>query len=196
MLTAANAVNAKFWNIWNQKDEEIIIESFMERMSGQMIISVIKRFLLEWFYALQLFIMVHTIKIILLITTMTILYYLAKKLWQGRPSYSKSNKKEENQKENTTIHVKVANTNNTTGQLGDFTNSNKSSARINLRGMINKPEILTDKADINIWMENLESYLESVEDQYWYKVKISYIDIKLVKELTWNQLKTKTNFKI
>ena len=196
MLTAANAVNAKFWNIWNQKDEEIIIESFMEQMSGQMIISVIKRFLLEWFYALQLFIMVHTIKIIMLIITMTILYYSVKKLWQGRPSDSKSNKKEENQKENTTIHVKVANTNNTTGQLGDFTNSNKSSARINLRGMINKPEILTDKADINIWMENLESYLESVEDQYWYKVKISYIDIKLVKELTWNQLKTKTNFKI
>ena len=48
---------------------------------------------------------------------------------------------------------------------------------------MNKPDILTNKEDIDLWVDYIESYLETIDKKHWFKLAKSFIDKKLFKEI-------------
>ena len=54
---------------------------------------------------------------------------------------------------------------------------------IEITQIINKPEPLHDITDIPTWIEKMETYLETINKEDWYKITISYIDTIVLKKI-------------
>lgn len=172
MVQCTKASLLDFWKA------EVPIEQYIEQMDNQMIINVLKKLLINLFQSMKAFIVVHTIEIIILIITTIAFIYIATKVWKGRHRYSQLDKEKETK--NKSISVHITNTNTSESRNSSITSSTTPTVEINQ--MINKPEILVDKTNIDIWLVKMEIYLKSIEKQHWYGIAISYIDNKFIKE--------------
>ena len=174
--------NASF--LWSTCEEkEISMEAYIAGLDSYMIITILKKLLWNYFFAMEMFVRVNITQIIIVVITAIGLIYVIKRILQGRHRDSEYDQQKENKKNSSSICVNISNSNNTRSKSGGYSTSNYTNATTELNGIINKPEILTEKAYISVWLEKMEMYLETVDKRHWYKVAISFIDIKLVKEI-------------
>jgi hypothetical protein len=179
IIASCDGTASFFWNTCEEK-EDIRMEAYIAGLDSYMILTILKKILWSYFFAMEMFVRINIIYVIIVTIAAIGLLYVIKRILQGRHRNSECNKGKET-KTNSSICVNISNSNNTRSKSGDDTTSNYTNAE--LKGIINKPEILTDKAYISVWMQKMEIYLETVDKRHWYKVAISFMDIKLVKEI-------------
>ena len=86
-----------------------------------------------------MFVRVNITLIIVVIIAAIILLYVIKRILQGRHRNSEYGMEKEN-KNSSSICVNISNTNNTRSKSGDYTTSNYTNAKAELKGIINKHE--------------------------------------------------------
>lgn len=197
LMTQVRSINADFfWNTWDKKEEiqkeEITIDAYMAHTNTNMVLSVIKKILWSYYEAMKIFILINILEIIILISIIIAIAYAIRKIWKGRHGNDEINKEETLKQTNTAVYVNIANTSNTASGLGDNKNNNNSNGTIELRSIINRPETLENKEYISTWVKKMEIYLEAVDKQNWYKAAISFISIKLLKEIDIISIETKS----
>jgi flagellar biogenesis protein FliO len=197
LMTQVRSINADFfWNTWDKKEEiqkeEITIDAYMAHTNTNMVLSVIKKILWSYYEAMKIFILINILEIIILISIIIAIAYAIRKIWKGRHGNDEINKEETLKQTNTAVYVNIANTSNTASGLGDNKNNNNSNGTIELRNIINRPETLENKEYISTWVKKMEIYLEAVDKQNWYKAAISFISIKLLKEIDIISIETKS----
>ena len=183
ILIMISRINANHWNIWSDKDEEeedIPMEKIMKKMDNQMIMTIVKNVIRDGYEDIKIFMMVHTMEIVAIIITFSIIQWIIIALIKGRQRNKESKKEKEG---SAGIYVNIANANNTASKFTDNTCNSHTSTSAEIKSMLNKPENLKNKTNISAWLEKIETYLESVEQRHWYKITISFIDVHIMREI-------------
>ena len=98
ILIMISITNANYWNIWSDKEEEeddVPMEKIMKKMNNEMAMTIVKNVIREGYEDIQIFTMVHTMEIVAIIITFSIIQWIIIALIKGRQRNKESKREKE-----------------------------------------------------------------------------------------------------
>jgi hypothetical protein len=154
------------------------IKNQMDHVNSTMVITFFKDTLFNYYQTRRTFLMVHLIEIVTILSTFTIIQWMLLRFIQGR-------QRKEKQIDENSLCFNIANNNNNSSESR---NGNTYDSTRQLDHILNKPDKLQDITEISAWFYKLELYLETIEREKWYKIAISFIDIRIIKKINLDKL--------